>query len=310
VRQLIDRVISPNSLFSVGVPMSQLEAESPTALAIGELLSADCCQVFAVGDGEAKLRPVSLDEWAREAAREHVGMQGSRFLNLTLDVRGAEDAAAPSGEERRQGPLPETVEVQGGQPTGVQSAPAEGQAPAPSGQQAEALPVAENGILAIVAEPLKEEPAEAAHRKEYVRKSDWLRAQFLPEVEALDFSGLFVGNLGLGIREKPGRRTVLMADPSRITDLLLKANGYRRSGDHAKALICYQELVDVDPANADFRFLLGKTLIALGQQEEAAEAFVRAKELGHEGAGKELEQLARSGHRSRSPLGFLRFWKQ
>ena len=56
VRQLIQRVISPNSLFSVGVPISQLQAESPTALAIGELLSADCCQVMAPGKGAASDR--------------------------------------------------------------------------------------------------------------------------------------------------------------------------------------------------------------------------------------------------------------
>ncbi len=101
-----------------------------------------------------------------------------------------------------------------------------------------------------------------------------------------------------------------MADPSRVTDILLRGNGYRRSGDHAKALICYQELVDMDPGNADFRFLLGQTLQELGQREDAVAALQRAKELGHEGAAKELEQLSRSGNRHRKPLGFLRFWKQ
>ena len=103
---------------------------------------------------------------------------------------------------------------------------------------------------------------------------------------------------------------MVLADPARVTDILLRGNGYRRSGDHAKALICYQELVDMDPGNADFRFLLGKTLLELNQHDSGAEAFARAKELGHEGAAKELDTLRRSGARSRHPLGFLKFWKQ
>ena len=37
VGQLIDKVINPNSLLSVGVPMAQLEAESPAAVAISEM---------------------------------------------------------------------------------------------------------------------------------------------------------------------------------------------------------------------------------------------------------------------------------
>jgi len=142
-----------------------------------------------------------------------------------------------------------------------------------------------------------------------VRKADWLRAQFLPEVETLDFSGLFVGNLGMGIRQEKTRRNVVLADPARITEVLLRANGYRRNGDHPKALICYQELSDMDPSNSDFRFLMGKTLLALGQRDQAVETFTRAKELGHEGAEKELEELKRSGHRPKAALGFLRFWK-
>jgi tetratricopeptide (TPR) repeat protein len=182
-------------------------------------------------------------------------------------------------------------------------------------ETAEGTPASEEesagAIVAIVAEQPKEEPKEKPkERKEYVRKSDWLRAQFLPEVETLDFSGLFVGNLGLGIREAKSRKNVVLADPSRITEVLLKANGYRRSSDHPKALICYQELVDMDPSNADFRFLLGKTLIELGQSEQAMDALLRAKELGHDGAEKEIEALKRSGQRPKAALGFLRFWKQ
>lgn len=363
VGELIRRVVSPNSLFSVGVPMSQLEAENPTALAIGELVNADSCEVCVSEEG-GNMRPVPLGEEAKSVARVQTGAQGNRFMNLRLEVRSASDAAPPAAEERRHTQSPSAAEVpekpmaevpseaaggQAGEPTALEaglaglSAAATAPSPPPVEEQPEAAsePAAEvqavggpveeaeegaeavgetraaagsggaRGIMAIVAEesaePVEEQPSE---RKEYVRKTDWLRAQFLPEVDALDFSGLFVGNLGLGIREEQTRRNVVMSDPSRTTEVLLRANGYRRSGDHAKALICYQELVDMDPANADFRFLLGKTLTALGEEEQASEAFTRAKELGHEGAEEELDELNRSTSRSKGPLGFLRFWKQ
>ena len=419
VRDLIQRIISPRSLFSVGVPMSQLEAESATALAIGELLSADSCEVVTAGKGTAGDQNVSLDQSVQGVAREQVGTQGNKFVNINLEVRSKADTVAPSGTERRQTQKPPTFEVEPKapaakrdvfdtasppssqdqattpssdavferpasdvHPTGSEasalsvasekeepeSASSEtgpelmaadaatasvvpvgeevpeaasaavgeltakegvvgAEAPAHTAQDAEAEPpsteraaraeagsspvASTGGIVTIVAENPRDEPTqEKGERKEYVRKSDWLRAQFLPEIEALDFSGLFVGNLGPGMREEKGRRNVMLADPSRITEVLLRANGYRRSGDHARALICYQELVDMDPSNADFRFLLGTTLKELGQREQASEAFMRAKELGHDGADKELEGLKRSGHRPKTALGFLRFWKQ
>lgn len=385
VRQLIQRVINPNSLFAVGVPASQLQAESSTGLAIGELLSAECCEVSNGAIGEKNGEPVDLDEPVRAVAEVQVGDQGNRFLNVTLDVRAAADSVAPEGEDRRGLSTPGAVEVEHvgvASPVGVEqtalseadTAPAEepfeapaaapieapaaapiaaaeaaeaGSVPLPepvetafspsfepveatvstASEPVEATPsastepaetaavapsVGRNGIVAIVAEQVKEQPKPAARpeRTDYVRKADWLRAQFLPEVEALDFSGLFVGNLGLGIRQEQTRRQMPMTDPSRVTDILLRANGYRRGGEHAKALICYQELVDIDPGNADFRFLLGKTLMELGQREDALQALTRAKELGHDGAGKELEQVSQSGNGNRRPLSFLRFWKQ
>ncbi|MBN1458823.1 MAG: bacterial transcriptional activator domain-containing protein [Armatimonadetes bacterium] len=467
VRQLLERVVSPNSLFSVGVPMSQLQAENATAMGITELMSADCCEVVAPGKGAAGEKQITLDQPAREVAREQVGTQGNRFLNISLEVRSAADAVPPGGDDRRQTQTPSTDEIEQKKPvlTGsvietqskspgisrfgkpsqsfapkstarekaasenviaagesekkesphsfgavkpaasastakeyVPSEPTSSSSPrdtefvatAPSTPPSEVIenetsleqpaetkaepaasspssageivPVGEsresrdlersstanseshsvkenseteeepeppqsrvrprsvgeapqagttNGLFTILAEKPKDEPKQETHdRKEYARKSDWLRAQFLPEVEALDFSGLFVGNLGLGIRQDKGRKNVVLADPARITEVLLRANGYRRTADHAKALICYQELVDMDPSNADFRFLLGKTFVELGQQEEATDAFQRAKELGHDGAERELEDLKRTGHRPKAALGFLKFWKQ
>ncbi|MCJ7822617.1 MAG: tetratricopeptide repeat protein, partial [Armatimonadetes bacterium] len=364
-------------------------AESSTALAIGELLSAECCEVSNGVMGEKHGEPVGLDQLVRAVAQEQVGDQGNRFLNVTFDVRSAADSSAPEGDDRRELLLPEPVGIEHvgvPSPVGLEHAalsetdaapseepfealrtaamemeheaaergrslpsepvetafppssePVEATLPAASepvsatlsaasepvsatlsdssesGQMAVSAPsVQGNGIMAIVAEQVREHPKSEAKRgrAEYVRKSDWLRAQFLPEVEALDFSGLFVGNLGLGIRQERTRRQMVLSDPSRVTDILLRANGYRRSGEHAKALICYQELVDMDPGNADFRFLLGKTLMELGQRDDALHALSRARELGHEGADKELERLSQSGNGNRRPLSFLRFWKQ
>jgi hypothetical protein len=174
-----------------------------------------------------------------------------------------------------------------------------------------AAPAKDNVV--IIAQPQKKALSKTAQdmkEKGYVRKSDYLRAQFLPEVDALDFSGLFVGDFGLDSRQERERKNIVLADPSRITEVLLQGNSFRRSGNHVKALTSYQELVDMDPSNADFRFLLGKSFMDLGRGEEAMEAFARARELGHEGAKKEMETLRAQGHRPRKSLGFLRFWKQ
>lgn len=374
VRHLIERVVSPNSLLSIHVPISQLEAETPTALAVSELLKTSC-DVFLEGDPGGD-RLVPLDDPAATITQAQMGAQGSSFLNISLSVRPASDGAragekrqlittpefvevatlqepqAPPVEERREVALPEVVEVVRSEapaddPLPIQdptqpmlvekieeifadqedepiakapmlalgaSQPDEPMASEPESREppGEKREAASPGIVAIVAERPARQPRSTAStnaRKEYIRKSDWLRAQFLPEIQALDFSGLFVGNLGMGVREEQSRRRVVLADPARITDVLLRGNSFRRTGDHAKALICYQELVDMDPGNADFRFLLGKTLLELGQHGEGVESLNRAKELGHEGARKELEMVKTAAPRPRSPLGFLKFWR-
>jgi hypothetical protein len=317
VRQLIEKIVNPKSLFSVGVPMSQLEAESPTALAISELLAGEGCEVVVCGPGEEERRASSHD-LARAAAQPQTGSQGSSFLQLTLEVRRVRDNVPPGGLERRQVTVPRAVEAAREAPT-AGAAVEFGELPLPQADaearaqvEAAPAPAADGGIVAIVAGPAPRKAYAAAtgEKKQYVRKADFLRAQFQPEVEALNFTGLFVGNLGFGIREEQGRRQVVLADPARITDILLRGNGHRRAGEHARALICYQELVDMDPGNPDFRFLLGKTLLELGQVDQATEALARAKELGHEGAAKAMDNLRRAGVRSRRAFGFLRFWKQ
>jgi len=335
VHQLIERIVSPGSLLAVKVPVTQLEAERPTAAQISESLASGSGEVFIVSGNGAEERRLALDEPAAGIAQAQVGGQGSSFLSITLEVRPAGSGSASTAQERRQLAMPEVMEVETDAPAGIterrqvpisealESRPAEAGPEAeglvPLGEDSQLQPEAaaaqleaDPGIVAIIGKPEPKAPRAAAadDRKEYMRKSDWLRAQFLPEVQSLDFSGLFVGNLGLGIREEQTRKNVVLADPSRITEILLRGNAYRRTNDHPKALICYQELVDMDPGNADFRFLLGRTLLALGQHSEAVAALTRAKELGHDGARKELESVKIPVGRPRSPLGFLRFWRQ
>ena len=48
----------------------------------------------------------------------------------------------------------------------------------------------------------------------------------------------------------------------------------------------------------------------VGKLPGFAETLSRARELGHEGAKKEMDGLKAKGLRPRRPLGFLRFWKQ
>jgi hypothetical protein len=198
-------------------------------------------------------------------------------------------------------------------PEMVESPMAGARAPKDFSAAKEEKPAAPAKDVVIIAQPQKKAVSRTAQEmkeKGYVRKADFLRAQFLPEVDTLDFSGLFVGDFGLGIRQERERKNIVLADPSRITEVLLQANSLRRSGNHVKALTAYQELVDMDPSNADFRFLLGKGFMDLGRGEEAMESLARARELGHEGAKKEIEALRAQGHRPRKSLGFLRFWKQ
>ncbi|MBE9565435.1 MAG: hypothetical protein IMF16_01650, partial [Proteobacteria bacterium] len=124
VGQLIDKVINPNSLLSVGVPMAQLEAESPAAVAISELLSTDLCEVFLLGEGQAEMRVVSMEEPASSIAQPQSGERGNTFINVNLEVRAAQEVS-PDGQEKRELARPSAVEVES--PAGMaQIAPTEG----------------------------------------------------------------------------------------------------------------------------------------------------------------------------------------
>ncbi len=350
VGQLIERLVASGLQMSSQESGAQPESEAASSVAIQELLRSGACEVVLLGGSGEEERTISLDEPAAAVGEAHVDSLGSSFISLALEVRPRADTAVPESGERRELALPQVAEAEpcglaadsavagqespqadvyegqglaGREPLAWGEIGEETGAPEPAPQPAgwESLPEGSadtqqasdlDSAAAIVEEAtpeLSSAPAEREPAKGYLRKADSLRAQFLPEVQSLDFSGLFVGNLGMGIREEHARRPLLL-EPSRITEVLLRGNSYRRSGDHGRALICYQELVGIDPSNADFHFLLGKTLLELGRQDEAVEALNRARELGHKGAKKELAAIRITAPKARGPLGFLRFWGQ
>ena len=53
----------------------------------------------------------------------------------------------------------------------------------------------------------------------------------------------------------------------------------QRSGDFKGALLLYANALAIDPGCADFRFCMGRCLMAMGRIEEAKEAFVDARDL-------------------------------
>jgi hypothetical protein len=84
----------------------------------------------------------------------------------------------------------------------------------------------------------------AARPREAIRPS----AQSLPELQTCGQTGL----------DAATRRRLVQAVPAQIAELLLRGSRHCRSGDHVSALLCYQELVALDPDNEDYRSLLAQ----------------------------------------------------
>ena len=149
----------------------------------------------------------------------------------------------------------------------------------------------------------------APQPKKHATKADALTEQFRPKVEPLDFRGLFVGNFGFQRDTVVDVAKLSALSPQTISAYLMKANALRQSSEHEKALSYYRVLLKSDPDNADYRFLYGKTLMEMGRVQSARECFERARELGHENAARELEQLEQ--RQTKKPaLAFLQFWRR
>jgi len=158
-----------------------------------------------------------------------------------------------------------------------------------------------------------EEAAESAQADEAaapkLSKEEVLRQQFTEKIEALDLKGLFVGNFGFQKEAVVDVSRLATLSPQTVSAYLMKANSFRQNGEHEKALSYYRVLLKSDPDNADFRFLYGKTLMEMGRTQAAAECLQRAKELGHESAGRELDRFTEKQTR-KGGLQFLRFWRR
>ena len=128
-------------------------------------------------------------------------------------------------------------------------------------------------------------------------------------MHALDFRGLFVGNFGFQRDTVVDVAKLSALSPQTISAYLMKANALRQSGEHEKALSYYRVLLKSDPDNPDYRFLYGKTLMEMGRIQPARECFERARQLGHENAARELEQLE-NRELKKPTLGFLQFWRR
>jgi len=163
-------------------------------------------------------------------------------------------------------------------------------APVSAAVAADAVAACEHEEPVAAAEMVPAEPAAALPRK-YATKAEALTEQFGPKIAALDFRGLFVGNFGFQRDTVVDVAKLATLSPQTISAYLMKANALRQSGEHEKATSYYRVLLKSDPDNPDYRFLYGKTLMEMGRVQPARECLERARELGHENAAHELEQL-------------------
>jgi hypothetical protein len=144
----------------------------------------------------------------------------------------------------------------------------------------------------------------------YLRKADVLRAQLLPKIETLDFSGLFVGNFGFrGGATVDGRRVALLS-PAEANRYLMLANQCRRAGEWEQAAGHYRTLIAHDPANQDFWFLLGKVEEPRGDLKQALHAFQNALRLGHASAREEIARIQSAlGEAAGERMDLVSLWR-
>jgi len=125
--------------------------------------------------------------------------------------------------------------------------------------------------------------------KKYQSKFETLREDLKEGVDALHLVGLFVGNL---LAKKQMDARVLEFLPGKtVNDLLTKAHRMLQSKDYKGALEIYDLFIQIEPENADYKFLRGKALICLNQYEDGIMALKEAKVRGHEKAGIVISTL-------------------
>jgi len=138
---------------------------------------------------------------------------------------------------------------------------------------------------------LTTERSPAEKGKGHIRKSDLLREQLQPKIEALDFSGLFVGNFGLRPETLAKTPRVSLISPGEANKYLMQGNQHRREGQHQQASHCYRNLITHFPENEDYWLLLGKSEEDRGDYRQALHALENAARLGHAGARDEIARI-------------------
>jgi hypothetical protein len=279
----------------MGSPAGATLAPGPTASSAVTAMDAEAKPLVQDEDGVgiclSEVAAAAPTSGGDDVAERHASPAAEETVEHAATMETGPEACALLDAQ----PASETAAVSAAVEEPAQAATAQ-VAPAPE----EVAPAPEEAALIEVYE---------AQPKKHVTKAEVLMEQFRPKVAALDFRGLFVGNFGFQ-RDTVVDVTKLSAlSPQTVSAYLMKANSLRQSGEHEKALSYYRVLLKSDPDNADYRFLYGKTLIEMGRIQPARECLERARELGHENAAHELEQL--EDRAAKKPaLAFLQFWRR
>ena len=147
-------------------------------------------------------------------------------------------------------------------------------------------PPEEAVVAAVEVAPSSPPPA-----KKRVIKYDALRAEYEPDVKALNFDGIFVGNL---LEESPGDPRIIPFLPQKmVNELLMKANKLLRDGSCQDALEIYGALAQANPDNTDYQLLYGRALLFVGQYAKGIAALKELAALGHEIAGPMIGRIQR-----------------
>ena len=315
LHQFLDVSLSFQQALSRGTPLAQIEEEMETVLAIGELLASNTYEVVLKHQDSNTKRMVSLEEPAQQLLCEREDENGNTFWTLDLEIRrltppiSAPEATGipfPSKISKTNTPalalfeveedsktIPNTPSVRAvEQPAPVltllsQSEATPSTAPPHPTPQVTPLPTpvpaqADTHVILSQAEQLEEDHA----------KHDFLDTKLLPEIEALDFSGLFVGEFGPPILKEQTIKRITLDDLASTAATLQQGDDFFQAGDYLHAFICYQELADLHPLNNDFRLMLEKTLTALQRDTEIHKVFTRVTEVNREGARKKFKVAA------------------
>jgi len=229
------------------------------------------------------------------------------------------EAPAPVADLRHEAPAP-TPEAQTptaterllplGEPQPAEEEPAV-DVPARFGMRHHDLMPLTPGVEDLPASPAPEtEPAPAEKKAGYLRKADALWAQLHPKIEALDFSGLFVGNFGLSPEAMVKRPRVALISAAEANQYLMQGNQHRREGRFEQAAQCYRTLITNFPENADYWFLLGKVEDENNNPTGALRAFQNAQRLGHTGAREEIIRLEQHAGVGEGRQDLVSAWRQ